>query len=263
MRPLPPFSSSESFYPMRYTVQSGDTIAAVTKRLGTTWETIKKDNPGAVGKSTKNGHWFLKTGSTIATTSSNFQQILTQESAQREQSETLKNSTAANALSKVDPSPQAQPRMHTVQPGETIWELGVRTYGVAPQQILAINGIHDPKNLQVGQQIKIPSQGQEKLAAEVSESTEVIASWYGRKHQGRLMANGTPFDMHAPTIAHKNIPLGTKVELENPNTGEKANAVVTDRGPYIQGRDIDVSYNLAKRLSLEEQGVGNLRMRIL
>ena len=140
----------------------------------------------------------------------------------------------------------------------------MHTYGVAPQQILALNGISDPKKLQVGQQIKIPPGSSEQPEAKASqEAMDVVASWYGKKHQGRLMANGTPFDMHAATIAHKKIPLGTKVELENPETGEKARAVVTDRGPYIQGRDIDMSYGLAKRLSLDEQGVGNLKMRVL
>lgn len=251
---------------MPYTVQSGDTIAEVTRRLGTTWDTIKKENPGAVGKSTKNGRWFLKTGSTIAATSSSFQQILAQETAGRSASKpapTTPSSTPTAEVSGKNAHGEAEPKIHTLQPGETIWELGVHTYGVAPQQILAINDISDPKKLQVGQQIKIPVQAQDRPDSTTSQTTEVVASWYGKKHQGRLMANGAPFDMHASTIAHKHIPLGTKVELENPDTGEKARAVVTDRGPYIHGRDIDLSYTLAKRLSLAEQGVGNLRMRIL
>jgi rare lipoprotein A len=51
--------------------------------------------------------------------------------------------------------------------------------------------------------------------------------------------------MHANTIAHKELPLGTRVELKNPRTGQTASAVVTDRGPFIEGRDIDLSYGLA------------------
>ncbi len=91
----------------------------------------------------------------------------------------------------------------------------------------------------------------------------MVASWYGRYHHGQTMANGEPFDMYAPTIAHKDIPLGTKVLLENPDTGQKATATVTDRGPYVQGRDVDLSYKLAQRLSLDKQGVGNLTMQVL
>jgi rare lipoprotein A len=76
------------------------------------------------------------------------------------------------------------------------------------------------------------------------------------------MANGEIFDMNAATIAHKEIPLGTRVELENPSTGERAKAVVADRGPYVAGRDVDLSYGLAKKLSLVEKGVGPLVMHV-
>jgi len=94
-------------------------------------------------------------------------------------------------------------------------------------------------------------------------SEEVVAGWYGRFHQGKLMANGERFDMNKATIAHRDMPIGSKVELENPETGQKVRAVVTDRGPYHQGRDVDLSYGLAKRLSIAEQGVGKLKMRPL
>ncbi|MBU0944313.1 MAG: septal ring lytic transglycosylase RlpA family protein [Proteobacteria bacterium] len=57
--------------------------------------------------------------------------------------------------------------------------------------------------------------------------------------------------------------MGTKVELKNKDTGQTVQAVVTDRGPYIEGRDVDLSYGLAKKLSLLNQGVGSLVMRIL
>ena len=90
-----------------------------------------------------------------------------------------------------------------------------------------------------------------------------MASWYGEYHHGLPMANGQPFDMFSPTIAHKEIPLGTRVRLENPETGQQVTATVTDRGPYVAGRDVDLSYQLAKQLSLEHQGVGRLIMEVL
>ncbi len=77
-----------------------------------------------------------------------------------------------------------------------------------------------------------------------------MAGWYGEYHHGRLMANGERFDMHGATIAHRDMPMGTRVELENPQTGQRVEAVVTDRGPYHRGRDVDLSYGLAERLSL-------------
>jgi rare lipoprotein A len=53
------------------------------------------------------------------------------------------------------------------------------------------------------------------------------------------------------------------MELENPDTGQKAKAVVTDRGPFIEGRDLDISYGLAQKLSLVKDGVAPLVMRIM
>jgi rare lipoprotein A len=149
--------------------------------------------------------------------------------------------------------------VHILKKGENIWDLASKRYKVDPAEILHLNKISNPNNLQIGQQIRIPKENNGvKNSAE-----EVVASWYGKQHQGRPMANGAPFDMYGATIAHRDIAIGTTVELENPETGEKAKAVVTDRGPFAANRDVDLSYALAKRLSLARQGVGNLKMRIL
>ncbi|MGI6656878.1 MAG: septal ring lytic transglycosylase RlpA family protein [Desulfobulbus sp.] len=154
--------------------------------------------------------------------------------------------------------------LHTVKRGDTIWELARRTYHVDPDVLMRHNGITDPGSLRIGSQLRIPGQGASKRQASVKRpAPEVIASWYGRPHHGRLMANGEPFDMHAATVAHRKLPLGVKVELENPATGDKTMATVTDRGPYIKGRDLDLSYGVAKRLSMVEQGVARLRLRVL
>jgi rare lipoprotein A (peptidoglycan hydrolase) len=152
---------------------------------------------------------------------------------------------------------QSPERSHRVKAGDTIWELAVKVYQVDPKEIARLNNISDPRKLQIGQVLRIPGKMQS------SSKEAVVASWYGKEHHGRPMANGVPYDMHAPTIAHKELPLGTRVLLENPATGEKATATVTDRGPYIAGRDVDLSYHLAQRLSLERQGVGSLTMEIL
>lgn len=77
------------------------------------------------------------------------------------------------------------------------------------------------------------------------------------------MANGDPFNMYANTIAHRDLPFGTQVELKNPETGNREQAVVTDRGPFVAGRDVDLSFGLAQKLSLVNKGVGKLIMRII
>lgn len=145
---------------------------------------------------------------------------------------------------------------YIVRPGDTLWGLGVKKFAVDPQMLARENSIHDPMKLQPGQRLRIP------LRSASVEQT-VVASWYGHEHHGKPMANGEPFNMHAATIAHKELPLGTKVELRNPQTGQRVQAVVTDRGPYIEGRDVDLSYGLARRLNMVEKGVGKLLMRVL
>ena len=84
-----------------------------------------------------------------------------------------------------------------------------------------------------------------------------------RNFHGKPMANGQRYNMYADTIAHRLLPLGTEVELENPLTGQRVKAVVTDRGPFVTGRDVDLSYGLARKLDLVRKGVGGLVMRVL
>ena len=90
----------------------------------------------------------------------------------------------------------------------------------------------------------------------------VVASWYGPGFDAKPMANGDPYDRHAATIAHKTLPLGARVELTHPRTGVTVRATVTDRGPYVEGRDVDLSFGLAERLDLVRPGVAELMLRI-
>jgi rare lipoprotein A (peptidoglycan hydrolase) len=145
---------------------------------------------------------------------------------------------------------------YTIKAGDTIWDLAVKRYHVNVDDVIRDNNIKDPRKIQPGDKIRIriPS---------YPSAQEVTASWYGADYHGKAMANGDFYNMYAPTIAHKDLPLGTRVELENKETGVKVQAVVTDRGPFIAGRDIDLSYGLAKVLSLEKKGVGKLTMRVL
>ncbi len=145
---------------------------------------------------------------------------------------------------------------YTIKENDTLWKLAVKRFHVNLEDLVKDNGIEDPRKIQPGQKIRVhlPS---------YPDHTDVVASWYGREHHGRPMANGEIYNMNAATIAHKDLPLGTKVELENPVTKQRARAVVADRGPYVDGRDVDLSYGLARKLSLVEKGVGPLVMRVI
>jgi len=253
---------------IEYHVQKGDTIAGVSKRLNTNWATLKKNNPQSIGKA-KNGNWFLKEGATVtAATSFDKSLLQAQEPVVPEASKepihlSQKQTKLMHSISSIQapaiPTPEAQKgetTVHTIKAGETLWNLAVNKYHVHVRDIMKDNGITDPKNLQIGQELTI------RLPQSTGEKP-VVASWYGKDFHGKPMANGAIYDMHAATIAHKEMPLGTKVELKNTETGEMVQAIVTDRGPYVEGRDVDLSYGLAQRLSLVEQGIGNLTMRVL
>jgi len=91
-----------------------------------------------------------------------------------------------------------------------------------------------------------------------------LASWYGKAHAGRLTTSGKPFSPQEMTAAHRQLPLGTKVLVENLETGEKVEAKITDRGPYAdpQRRIIDLSHAAAASISLAQRGVGLVRVMV-
>lgn len=111
-----------------------------------------------------------------------------------------------------------------------------------------------------------PSQAAEKeLNIRQCTSTQLVgmgkASWYGPGFHGRKTANGEVFNMHAMTAAHKTLPLGSRVKVENEETGETLVVRINDRGPFVKGRVIDLSKEAAVRLGLDEQGVGQVVLR--
>jgi len=91
----------------------------------------------------------------------------------------------------------------------------------------------------------------------------VVASWYGSAHHNKRTASGKRFDMHKNTLAHRTLPLGTRVRLINPANGRSAEGIVNDRGPYIKDRQVDVSYAMAKQLGFVEKGVVKLDMETI
>jgi rare lipoprotein A (peptidoglycan hydrolase) len=89
------------------------------------------------------------------------------------------------------------------------------------------------------------------------------ASWYGRPHHGRRTASGQVYDMYKLTAAHRKLPLGTRVLVTNLQNHRFVEVRVNDRGPYVKGRMIDLSYAAARRLRAVAQGVVPVSIRIL
>ncbi len=92
-------------------------------------------------------------------------------------------------------------------------------------------------------------------AHEAREIGRGLASWYGEPFHGRRTANGEVFDMNALTAAHKTLPFGTRVRVENPATGQAVVVRINDRGPFRPGRVIDLSRAAAERIGLVQAGV--------
>jgi rare lipoprotein A len=87
-----------------------------------------------------------------------------------------------------------------------------------------------------------------------------IASWYGKDFHGKKTSNGEIYDMHAMTAAHKTLPLGTYVRVHNLENNRELEVRINDRGPFVRGRIIDLSYTAAKELGLLGPGTANVEI---
>ncbi len=90
-----------------------------------------------------------------------------------------------------------------------------------------------------------------------------MASWYGAPYHNRRGSNGEVYNMHAMTAAHRTLPLGSIVRVTNPKTGHWAMVRITDRGPFVEGRILDLSLAAAKALDVYLPGVAKVRLEVL
>jgi rare lipoprotein A len=107
--------------------------------------------------------------------------------------------------------------------------------------------------------------GETYRTLETSEGYEAegIASWYGREFHGRPTSSGEPYDMYAMTAAHTTLPLPTYLEVVNLENGRRVVVRVNDRGPFLHGRILDLSYAAAWKLGMLESGTAPVRLRAL
>ncbi|PKF51829.1 septal ring lytic transglycosylase RlpA family protein [Enterovibrio nigricans] len=90
-----------------------------------------------------------------------------------------------------------------------------------------------------------------------------IASWYGKKFHGHKTSNGEIYDIYSMSAAHKTLPLPSYVEVENTANGKKAIVRVNDRGPFHEGRIIDLSYAAASKLDVLKTGTAPVKVTLL
>jgi rare lipoprotein A len=87
------------------------------------------------------------------------------------------------------------------------------------------------------------------------------ASWYGPRFHGKFTANGEVYDQMALTAAHKSLSFGTLLKITNPKNGKSVIVRINDRGPYIEGRELDLSKGAAIELGILEKGVARVKVQ--
>lgn len=107
------------------------------------------------------------------------------------------------------------------------------------------------------------SHGTSKMSrADHKGSDKGLASWYGEKFHGKLTASGETYNMHSLTAAHRTLPLGTTLKVTNLGNGKSINVTVNDRGPFVRGRILDLSYEGARRLDFIDKGTTKVRIKV-
>ena len=99
--------------------------------------------------------------------------------------------------------------------------------------------------------------------AQESEIMSGKASWYGRDFHGGSTASGLDYDMYTFTAAHRTLPMGTVVRVTDQDNGKSVMVCVTDRGPFVRGRVIDLSFAAAQQINIENRGVSRVELEVV
>ncbi len=94
------------------------------------------------------------------------------------------------------------------------------------------------------------------------ESAYIVASWYGPDFHGRPTSSGEIFNMYSMTCAHKAYPFGTRLKVTNTANNKTTECVVNDRGPFVEGRDLDLSYAAAREIGVIGPGTGRVFVEV-
>jgi len=139
-----------------------------------------------------------------------------------------------------------------------------RTQGVRPQAaallalVLSLWGCATVAPGDTSVPSEAPKSTRAGLASEIG-----LASWYGKRHHGRLTASGVVFNQNALTAAHRTLPFGTRVRVTSLENGRQVVVQITDRGPYWNRRVIDLSREAAQALGMLTPGVVRVRLETL
>ncbi|HEV2177299.1 MAG TPA: septal ring lytic transglycosylase RlpA family protein [Terriglobia bacterium] len=99
--------------------------------------------------------------------------------------------------------------------------------------------------------------------APIVQGEEGIASWYGHPYHGRPTASGEIYNMYGISAAHRTLPFGTEVRVHDLDNGRSVDVRINDRGPFVEGRIIDLSYGAAKAIAMLGPGIARVQLEIL
>ena len=144
--------------------------------------------------------------------------------------------------------------------------LGRIVQGLAVALLVGLGVAHGPTSSSAAGNPKVsPNAAPKALSAQNNVHPYQVgtASWYGDYFEGKPTASGEPFDMYDMTAAHLTLPLGTLVKVTNLRNHRSVIVRINDRGPYVDGRIVDLSYNAAKVLRFEQQGLQRVRLDVI
>jgi len=109
----------------------------------------------------------------------------------------------------------------------------------------------------------LPAPPAPSAAPQIPATETGIASWYGHPYHGRAAANGEIYDMEKLTAAHRTLPFGTWVRVTNLGNNKSVDVRITDRGPFVDGRVIDLSHRAAEAIDMVGSGIAQVRLNLL
>ena len=136
--------------------------------------------------------------------------------------------------------------------------------GLAVALLVALGAAHGPVSSSAASNPKLgPNQAPQAPVQHTKPFQVGTASWYGDYFEGRPTASGEPFNMYDMTAAHLTLPLGTMVRVTNLRNHRSVIVRINDRGPYVDGRIVDLSYNAARVLHFDQQGLQRVRLDVV
>lgn len=128
------------------------------------------------------------------------------------------------------------------------------------QSIYQTQGVKKPEGRKL---YGSPQEDKQAIVQQKGKILYMVTSYYGEQFHGKYTSNGEIFDMYKLTCAHKELPFGTRLRVTNEDNGKSVIVRVNDRGPFIYGRDLDLSYAAAVEVGLIEAGVKSMKVEIL